>query len=103
MDEILSRFPSIGDNIFKELDSEDFCKSKEVGRSWNYFINNERALQKSYKTHIQNKVQSLTEELRQNNWQNQTTFHLAAKRGYLPVCRQIMEIIDDKNPEDSLG
>ena len=98
MEEILLRFPNIGDNIFKELDSEDFCKSKEVGRSWSYFINNERALQKSYKNHIKNKIQSLTEELRQdnNNWGNQTPFHLAAERGYLPVCRQIMENIDEK-------
>ena len=105
MEEILLRFPNIGDNIFKELDCKDFCKSKEVGRSWKYFINNERALQKSYKNHIKNKIQSLTEELRQNNnnWGNQTPFHLAAERGYLPVCRQIMENIDEKNPKDRFG
>ena len=80
-----------------ELNGKDFSKSKEVARSWNYFINTERALQKAYKVRIQEKIQTLTEEIELRN--NRTTFHLAAKRGYLPVCQQIMTNSDDKNPK----
>ena len=59
MEEILFRFPLIGDNIFKELKGRDFCKSMEVSRSWNYFINNERILQKAYKKRMQDKIEEL--------------------------------------------
>ena len=69
MEEVLLRFPHIGEDIFKELGGKNFCKSMEVSRSWNYFIRNERALQKAYKNHkaykkvIQEKIQTLTKEI----------------------------------------
>ena len=88
------RFPLLGDNIFNELDSKDFCKSKEVSRSWGHFIRNERVLQKAYKKRIQEKIQILTEET------GVEPLYLAAERGYLPVCQQIMENANDKNPKD---
>ena len=87
-----------------ELNSKDFCKSKEVTRTWNYFINTERAMQKAYKIRIQEKIQTLTEEIHPYELMNKTTpFHLAAKRGYLPVCQQIMDNSDYKNPKDNYG
>ena len=106
MEEILSRFPIIAQNIFNELDAKDFCSSKEVSRFWNYFIINERALQKSYKRRIQEKIRSLAVEIdNDKNWKqiNGQPFHLAANRGYLPVCQEIMENSDDKNPKDRNG
>ena len=60
MEETLLRFPHIGDAIFKELNDNDFCKSMEVNRSWNSFINKRRVLQKAYKKRIQHKIQTLT-------------------------------------------
>ena len=106
MEEIISRFPMIGQAIYKELDRKDFCRSREVNRSWNYFMSNERALQKAYKKRIQEKIQTLKEEiLGYSDWRDQKTtpLHLAAKRGYLPVCQEIIEDADDKNPEEWLG
>ena len=104
MEEVLLRFPHIGDNIYKELDSKDFCRSKEVNRSWNYFIRNERILQKDYKKRIQVKIDNLTEEApKRFSWHKLKPLHLAAERGYLPVCQQIMENSDDKNPKDKHG
>ena len=82
MEEILSRFPNIGDDIFKELDSKDFCKSKEVSRSWSHFISNSRA----YKKGIQDKIQALTEEIDgDEDWKRlrKQPFHLAAKKRLL--------------------
>ena len=105
MEEVLSRFPHIGEDIFKELGGKDFFKSMEVSRSWNFFIKNQKVLQNAYKTHkankkrVQEKIQILTKEIR---WygRKKTPFHLAAERGYLAVCQQIMETTVDKNPED---
>ena len=108
MEEILSRFPHLGEGIFKELNGKDFCKSMEVKRSWNYFIRNQRVLQKAYKAYkaIQEKIQALSNEIENSNFRRQmkhTPFHLAAERGYTPVCQQIMENADDKNPKDISG
>ena len=81
--------------------------SREINRHWLNFISNERALQKSYKDRIHNKIEILTAEVRLRNvpffQEKQTPFHLAAERGYLPLCQQIMERSDDKNPKDNLS
>ena len=106
MEEILLRFSHIGQAIFKELNGRDFCKSREVNRQWLYFINNERVLKNSYKKMIQDKVQDLTDEIEGDRYQiykNQTPFHIAAERGYLPLCQLIIENSVVKNPKDNLG
>ena len=110
MEEIISRFPIIGDYIFEELNGKDFCKAKEVSRTWNCFISNEIVLQraleahKAYKKRIQDEIIILTEECkRSRRFPRPTPFHLAAERGYLPVCQEIMENSDDKNPENIFG
>ena len=111
MEEVLSRFPHIGEDIFKELYGKDFLKSMEVSRSWNYFIRNERVLQKAYKAHkankkrIQKKIQTLTKEISwyEKKYQKKTPFHLAAKYGDLSMCRDIIEYTDDNNPKDRDG
>ena len=106
MEEILLRFSHIGQAIFKELNGRDFCQSREVNRQWYHFISNERALQKAYKKQIEDKIQSLNDEIEGynylRNW-NLTPFHLAAERGYLPACQQIMESAHDKNPKTAVG
>ena len=38
MEEVLSRFGHIGDQIFEELDSETLSKCELVGRDWNLFL-----------------------------------------------------------------
>ena len=113
MEEVLSRFPHIGEGVFKKLNGKNFFKSLEVGRSWNYFIRNQRVLKKAYKDHkaykkqIQDKIQTLTKEIDgYQGWRRnlkKTPFHLAAERGYLPVCQEILENADDKNPKDRDG
>ena len=62
MEEIILRFSLIGQAIFKELNGRDFCKSKEVTQSWYHFISNERDLQRAYKSRIEDKIHSLTED-----------------------------------------
>ena len=92
--------------VFKELNGRDFCNSRKVSRAWNNLISNETALQEAYKKRIQERIQTLTEEIENDGYSRQmkqTPFHLAAERGYLPMCKQIMEYIDDKNPKDGAG
>ena len=103
MEEVLLRFSHIGHAIFKELNGKDFCISREVGRSWYHFIKSERALKKAYKKRIQGKVQTLNQEIHGNyylQWKKTEPFHLSAERGYLPVCQQIIDNVDEKNPKD---
>ena len=103
MEEILLRFPHIGHHIFKELNYKNFCKSMEVSKSWNYFIKSERVLQNAYKAHkaykkrIQEKIQSLTDEISMTpRLRGYTPFCLAAARGYLPVCQELIDNANDK-------
>ena len=58
MENILSRFPVIGQEIFKQVDNPNLTKCKEVCHSWGYFLNNEtlvwlRMLQKYNKNHVE--------------------------------------------------
>ena len=101
MEEILLRFPHIGNHIFKELNHRAFFKSMEVSKSWNYFIKSERVMQKAYKAHkaykqrIVDIIQGLTDEIAMNpRLRGYTPFHLAAERGNLPVCLEIVENSD---------
>ena len=41
MDEILRRFPHIGDKILKKLDFKSLINFKEVNRSWKQFMKEE--------------------------------------------------------------
>ena len=38
MEEVILRFPHLGEQIFESLSNEDLIKCKEVGRSWLRFI-----------------------------------------------------------------
>ena len=42
MEDMLWKFPHIGENIFKKLSKKNLAKCKKVSRSWEYFITNEK-------------------------------------------------------------
>ena len=127
MEEVLIRFPHLGDNIFKKLDSKSLIKCKKVNRTFNNFLKVERS---SYCRVIQwytNCSETLMREIakksggaiiivsvlreifgnfmrgtKQNSkylekWAN-TPLHFAADRGHLAAYQLIMENIDNKNP-----
>ena len=60
MEEILLRFPNIGQYIFKELNDEDFFKSMKVCQSWKYFISSDFKAHKDLKKRIQRLVSKYT-------------------------------------------
>ena len=44
MDDILIRYPAIGQMIFKELDYKSLVQSKEISRIWYSFLDNDSLL-----------------------------------------------------------
>ena len=93
MEEVLSRFPHIGEGIFKELNGKDFLKSMEVNRSWKYFIDNQRVLKKSFKTHkaLHQKIKAEIDDLKKKCRNGLTPFHLACGDGQEELADVIMK------------
>ena len=44
MDKILIRFPVVGQEIFKKLDSKSLAKCRKVGKIWQTFLDNDSTL-----------------------------------------------------------
>ena len=42
MDELFERFPHIGKQIFEEMDNKNLTECREVCKSWQTFIDNEK-------------------------------------------------------------
>jgi len=72
MEEILLRFPLIGENIFKKLSNKNLIKCKKVGKTWERFIINE----KFYKLKV--KYEKIQKHYNKNG---ETPLHEAAKNG----------------------
>ena len=127
MEDVLTRFPHLGENILQKLDSKSLIECKEVNRAFKKFMKVEKC---SYLRAIQwytNYSESLMREIveksgaaiiivsvlreifgnfargtKQNskclqNWEN-TPLHFAANSGQLGAYQLIMENIDNKNP-----
>lgn len=121
MEEALTRFPHLGDGIFKKLDSKSLINCKEVNRTFKNFMKVEK---KSYLRVIQcytncseslmSKIVeksgaaiiilSILREIYVNCHRNKTTsknstpLHFAAESGQLGAYYLIMENIANKNP-----
>ena len=127
MEEVLIRFPHLGENIFHKLNSKSLIKCKQVNRTFNNFLKVE---QSSYFRVIQwytNCSETLMREIVKKSggaiiivmvlqeifgnfirgtkqdskylqkWAN-TPLHFAADRGHLAAYQLIMENIENKNP-----
>ena len=127
MEEVLARFPHLGDKILKKLDSKSLINCKEVNRTFKDFMKVEK---RSYLSAIQwytNCSDSLMREIVEKcgaaiiilsilreifgnfirgtkqhhkylQKMEQTPLHFAAERGQSGVYQLIMENIVDKNP-----
>ena len=72
MEDMLWKFPHIGEGIFKKLSNKNLLKCKKVARTWVYFIVNE----KFYKLRV--KYETIQKEKCDIGW---TTLHKAAVAG----------------------
>ena len=52
MEDMLWKFPHVGENIFKKLSNKKLAKCKEVARTWEYFITHEKFYKQRVKYEI---------------------------------------------------
>ena len=89
MEDMLWKFPHIGQNIFKKLSNKNLAKCRAVTRTWEHFINNEKFYQQ--RVHF---------EMRQKEKDDNglTPLHEAAESGQLSECKSIIDHVENKNP-----
>ena len=89
MEELLLRFPHLGEEFFKILRNKDLIKCKMVSRSWYRFITRENFYKQ--KVHYEN----LQKDVDRSGY---TPLHHAAKDGKLQKCKSIITHVGNKNP-----
>ena len=96
MEEVLLRFPQLGQKIFKLLSNENLIKCKSVCRSWNLFITNEKFYKKRKQVFCENLQKTLDKH-------GNTFLHKAAKNGDLQKCKLVIDNVESKNPVNNHG
>ena len=91
MEEVILRFPHLGEKIFKILSNKNVVKCNLTSRSWHIFITNE----KFYKKRV------FYENLQKDVDHGNTPLHIAARKDDLQQCKLIIENVENKNPNDS--
>ena len=115
MDEILIRFPTVGGNIFKNLDDESLVKCKEVNTIWCNFLDNvllwRRRIQQFFKYQLANHskfdkfpflspafLYSVWQQGGQRNFENQfkfaKRFNLATTKVPLNILKKLVMTIE---------
>ena len=116
MDNLILRFPHLFEQVFQKLNNESLFKSREVAKSWKYFINERnyswlcvvnipRILQKS-NTYLHLAAETgqtdafktaLSEEWDKTikNKYKETAFHLACRNGCLNIVELLLENIEN--------
>ena len=94
MNEVLWRFPHIGEHIFKKLRNKDLVKCKNVSRSWYNFITNEKFHE--LRVHYEN-IQKI------KNHDGETQLHQKARNGQISGFKLIIDHVENKNPTDKKG
>ena len=90
MEDMLWKFPHVGQQIFKKLSNKNLVKIKEVARSWEHFIINE----KIYKQKVHYETMQ-----KKKDFFGTTPLHEAAKEGKISECKLIIDNVEDKNPK----
>ena len=94
MEEIILRFPHIGEQIFKLLDDKSLAESREVSRSWQQFINEE----KFYYQTIAKMIEEKKQELDKLGLRFPPIYYLAIS-GQTGLFFEALEIEKEKNPQ----
>ena len=94
MEELLLRFPHIGEQTFKQLSNRNLTKCKTVTRTWYNFIKNDRFCKQ--RAHYE-KIQ------KDQDTDGRTQLHKTARDGQLLECKLIIEHVENKNPADDCG
>ena len=102
MEEVIWRFPHIGDQIFAELGDSSLARCREASRLWQDFINNEKFYKKRIQEMIDEEKESYEELFVVTP--SLTPLHTAAMTGQTGLLNDILESESNKNPpEESYG
>ena len=126
MEEVISRFPHIAQQIFEELDNYHFTQCKIITQLWKNFMEenkflyirliktltncSKKAMKKIFPeanlediillaSDVSQVYDKLNYEADVTTDSSLTLFHMAAKRGYLSVCKLIIENIEEHPTE----
>ena len=121
MEEVLARFPHLGQQIFEQLGSKTQTKCLQISREWQKFMKNENittlrmimdytkcSKSKLKKLLCQNDLTTLAKDVgfvynpKNISCFAWTPFHSAAYCGKLGVCELIIENIEDKSPQSDI-
>ena len=90
MEEVICRFPHIGEQIFAELEDSSLAKCRETNRLWQDFINSETFYKKRIEAMIDKEIKSYEEDFDIPKG-SLTPLHSAAIGGHLEVLRLFFE------------
>ena len=128
MEQLVSRFPHIAEQIFEELDNYHFIQCKVISPTWKNFMEENKfsyikyiktltnCSKKAIKTifpqanledtiRLALDVSKVYDELRKEfvTEPSLTLFHLAANNGHLSICQLMIDGIKDRHPRDING
>ena len=89
MEEIVLRFPHIGERTFKKLSNKNLAKCKTVSRTLYHFITNEKFYKQ--RVHYEN-LQKVVDR------RGKTPLHKLARDGQFSECKLIIDHVENKNP-----
>ena len=92
MDEVLLRFPHLGEKTFKMLSNKNLIKCKIVNKTWYQFIINQKFY--NQKVFYENQQKNVDDDL-------ETFLHKAAENGQLAECKVIIDNVENKSPADN--
>ena len=84
MDDILIRFPAIGQTILKQLDNKSLVKSKEVSQIWHSFLDNDSLIWKR-------KIKSYTK----NQFEFYEIWNMVTRRVSVHILKDFAMTVED--------
>ena len=94
MEDMLWKFPHVGNRIFKKLSNKNLARCKKVEKTWETFIIND----KFYKQKVYYEMKQ-----KEKSENGMTPLHKAAKEGNFSEFKAIIYHVEDKNPQDYKG
>ena len=110
MEEMLWRFPHIGQEIYQQLNDQSLSECREISQSWQNFINNEKFYKKRIKEMIEKHTKAYNDESVHyycggSTKETLTPLHSAALTGQFQMFINIIQedLVEDINVKNERG
>ena len=95
MEELITRFPHVAEQIFEQLNNISLTKCREVEKSWQTFIDD--------KNLPWIRIVNIPTTLRFGNTRGNTYLHVAVQKGQVAMFEYLFQKEEVKNPKNELG